>query len=1116
MLAPALAMALPGVTVNAHESSFSVPSVPGETARLLLAMHPVRWLKRALAGLSEPDGPKGSGAAGEFDVLSLLGAWETYWRTVPEGAPMGVVKAEDLDVDFEGVLGELCAGLGLPAPDLAFAPADDDRLDWPLTWECLTTVNRWVEANPVCQELGYRAVPLPISADGEPVADIDRCRVVAACVMKNEVENLAELHESAADLIDRWVILDTGSTDGTQDEARRLGMTVIEDPWRDDFAYSRNLVMDDARERFDPEWLVYLDGDDRVIHGAVWRAALLSRPEQPFCSVRVDSPMASGTVEASTQYRTLRASENIRFMYPAHAIPKLDRYVQPNGFGLENHAHNTTVLHIGYQTEAEVQNNIERTLRILREKMDPDHQHRRFYEARALAYLGEWADVAQIIKPLVVDRAPGGPRPIPPAFGIYAQALLNTADHSGPNHLRDMAHIAAVLVKGLHERSPNALDQWLMLKQVVHLGLYASLYTLAHGGAVQPGMTAQVAVKYLHEAALVGHIDVGEDIVRALEQRLVAAGLLAASSLPTPHQAPAASTLPPSTAVVWPGQAVPEARAANGGRVLAVIGAWKRESVLDVSDALQKQTRPPDKIVVWQHEAHIDIGGALDDLGVTHIQVNDNLHHAARFVAPYLFDVDYVVVHDDDCVPAPGWIDRAIDCIQRTGGIVGSEGRQVKVVENKVHQQGIFQPAQDTRVDFVGHAWAMTAEHAKLVWAEAPLDRTNGADDIHLGVMAARAGVPIHVPAATDDGNADVFKMQLGSDEHATWKQAGHFEKRIGLITDYIRAGWPTSLDWAAKGAKAGTMLEYRFARVEDASTAWQEVLQTLTDVPAWSRIAEYPWALTQLPETPGTLHNTSAGMRHVHHAFARALGEQSTGVVHSDIQPGLAERYNVLIPWDGTPATFDTVVNISTLEELPASQLVNALDHLWAQVAPGGRLILTFDYPWVNLEVLSGWTRARVDPTATSPRVPRGALSGANSPWSNERGHGMRVVFWSAQKAGERPPTQTLDRQIGSCGIYEDRPQNCRDYPQASDFRPPGCTYSFDLGVRAGSCQPTVCGENLCCGYPREGGEPAGLTSHPHAPGKAAGTACKHLVWVELGSQRKAARPATVAHHPV
>jgi hypothetical protein len=89
----------------------------------------------------------------------------------------------------------------------------------------------------------------------------------------------------------------------------------------------------------------------------------------------------------------------------------------------------------------------------------------------------------------------------------------------------------------------------------------------------------------------------------------------------------------------------------------------------------------------------------------------------------------------------------------------------------------------------------------------------------------------------------------------------------------------------------------------------------------------------------------------------------------------------------------------------------------------------------------------------------------------------------------------------VGRCGIYATRPQFCQDYPKVTDFVPSGCTYSFLGSERTGTCQPEVCQENICCAYPREAGEPEGVSLDSLAGGRP----CKHLVWQELPHEKSA-----------
>ncbi len=64
---------------------------------------------------------------------------------------------------------------------------------------------------------------------------------VSLCLMvRNEEEKLTACLQSASDLVDETIVVDTGSTDVTRELAAKLGARVFEFPWCDDFAAARN------------------------------------------------------------------------------------------------------------------------------------------------------------------------------------------------------------------------------------------------------------------------------------------------------------------------------------------------------------------------------------------------------------------------------------------------------------------------------------------------------------------------------------------------------------------------------------------------------------------------------------------------------------------------------------------------------------------------------------------------------------------------------------------------------------------------------------------------------------------------------------------------------------
>jgi glycosyltransferase involved in cell wall biosynthesis len=84
-------------------------------------------------------------------------------------------------------------------------------------------------------------------------------------IVKNEAPVINRCIDSVRSIIDRWVIVDTGSTDGTQDiireRLRDVPGELHERPWRD-FAHNRSEALELARGKSD--YTLIIDADDAL------------------------------------------------------------------------------------------------------------------------------------------------------------------------------------------------------------------------------------------------------------------------------------------------------------------------------------------------------------------------------------------------------------------------------------------------------------------------------------------------------------------------------------------------------------------------------------------------------------------------------------------------------------------------------------------------------------------------------------------------------------------------------------------------------------------------------------------------------------------------------------
>lgn len=86
---------------------------------------------------------------------------------------------------------------------------------------------------------------------------------VALCVIaKNEAKNLPKCLKHARKF-DKCLVVDTGSTDGSQEIARSLGAEVVPFEWCDDFSKARNVW----HEHIKKGWIFWLDADDEIDEG---------------------------------------------------------------------------------------------------------------------------------------------------------------------------------------------------------------------------------------------------------------------------------------------------------------------------------------------------------------------------------------------------------------------------------------------------------------------------------------------------------------------------------------------------------------------------------------------------------------------------------------------------------------------------------------------------------------------------------------------------------------------------------------------------------------------------------------------------------------------------------
>jgi tetratricopeptide (TPR) repeat protein len=239
----------------------------------------------------------------------------------------------------------------------------------------------------------------------------DRPLISLTMIVKNEEANLARVLESARDIADELVVVDTGSTDRTVEIARAHGAKVCHFAWIDDFSAARNFAIEQASG----DWILILDGDDVALETApgALRAEVAAQPADVFfLRVPVRSPRADAqgfTVIGSR--RVFRRCPEIRWH---NAIHEVLNHASLEHTPIEVGSASLTIDHVGYldmkHRRAERKN--QRNLRILKQVLaaNPNDARWPYYLAKEHASAGHHATALKIIRRALRSYG-GGIRP---------------------------------------------------------------------------------------------------------------------------------------------------------------------------------------------------------------------------------------------------------------------------------------------------------------------------------------------------------------------------------------------------------------------------------------------------------------------------------------------------------------------------------------------------------------------------------------------------------------------------------------------------------------------------------------------------------------------------------
>jgi glycosyltransferase involved in cell wall biosynthesis len=191
---------------------------------------------------------------------------------------------------------------------------------------------------------------------------VERRRVSLCMIARNEEANLSACLQSAADLVDEIILVDTGSTDRTKEATLGSGARVFDFAWVDDFAAARN----ESIRHAGGDWIFWLDADDRI--DETNRSKLRSlfaelRDENSGYLMKSVSCLAPPSNERVVleHVRLFPNRPNIRWQYRVHEsiTPALSRE------GAELRLTDIVIQHGGYREKAAQEGKLQRNLRLL-------------------------------------------------------------------------------------------------------------------------------------------------------------------------------------------------------------------------------------------------------------------------------------------------------------------------------------------------------------------------------------------------------------------------------------------------------------------------------------------------------------------------------------------------------------------------------------------------------------------------------------------------------------------------------------------------------------------------------------------------------------------------------
>ena len=218
--------------------------------------------------------------------------------------------------------------------------------------------------------------------------------IALVMIVRDEEAKLERSLLSAAPHVDRMIVLDTGSVDGTAGLARALGAEVGHFTWVDDFSAARNAALDLS----DADWNLVLDADEWIEQGGEALADAVNGQRRFIGAVRRLNTMdLDGGVEVSSTWVPRLLPAGVRYAGRIHEQPVSD---------LPHYRVELLLGHDGYRADRLARKK-GRNLALLQAdlKVDPEDGYTLFQAGKECQVYGDYtAAAAYLTKALVNTR----------------------------------------------------------------------------------------------------------------------------------------------------------------------------------------------------------------------------------------------------------------------------------------------------------------------------------------------------------------------------------------------------------------------------------------------------------------------------------------------------------------------------------------------------------------------------------------------------------------------------------------------------------------------------------------------------------------------------------------